>query len=181
MTLSGRHSEVRAGVGLDPMLLGGCNHLGPRVGPPLLKLVPCLPVDSKPFLAAVGGHPFWGHTFHPPSSDVLALLAWGLGLPRTQRSVWWEWAEACKPLWSAGKDTGRLCLPSQHHGQRRPPTPPTPPRWLPSLGVDPCVGAMGVGWGRGRWVWTCRKRGAGQGWVAGQPASSRRLRGVGVW
>ena len=127
MTLSGRHSEVRAGVGLDPMLLGGCNHLGPRVGPPLLKLVPCLPVDSKPFLAAVGGHPFWGHTFHPPSSDVLALLAWGLGLPRTQRSVWWEWAEACKPLWSAGKDTGRLCLPSQHHGQRRPPTPPPPP------------------------------------------------------
>lgn len=37
-------------VDLDPVLLGGCNYLGPQVRPPLLK-----PVDSKPFLAAVGG------------------------------------------------------------------------------------------------------------------------------
>lgn len=176
MTLSGRHSEVRAGVGLDPMLLGGCNHLGPRVGPPLLKLVPCLPVDSKPFLAAVGGTrsgatrfthraqmfwPFWPGAWacHAPKG-----LCGGNGL---------------RPASHCGLQERTLgdCLPSQHHGQRRPP----PPRWLPSLGDDPCVGAMGVGWGRGRWVWTCRKRGAGQGWVAGQPASSRRLQGVGVW
>lgn len=54
MTLSGRHSEVRVSVDLDSVLLGGCNYLDPQVGPPLLKLVPRLPVDSKPFLAAVG-------------------------------------------------------------------------------------------------------------------------------
>lgn len=54
MTLSGCHSEVRASVDLDSVLLGGCNYLNPQVGPPLLKLVPCLPVDSKPFLAAIG-------------------------------------------------------------------------------------------------------------------------------